>query len=108
MAVDESRPTGQPPAGTPPRSAGGRGGQAGVASPPAVPGDPLLTVVKGNPTPEEFAALVAVISAKLRAAAGDSSARGTPSPSPWAAYWRRARQPLRPGPHAWRASALPR
>ncbi|MGW5365527.1 acyl-CoA carboxylase subunit epsilon [Actinopolymorpha pittospori] len=74
--------------------------------------EPLLRVVRGNPTPAEFAALVAVISAKQRAAAaardqgGQRDRRG--GEPGWAAYWRRSRQPLRPGPGAWRASALPR
>ncbi len=82
-------------------------------------GQPLLQVVKGSPTPAEFAAVVAVISAKLRTAEppahqSPGTRSGTPSgtrsgPPPWAAYWReQARQPLRPGPGAWRASALPR
>lgn len=62
-----------------------------------------LSVVKGDPTPEELAALVAVVSAKA-AEAGAEPER----PSNWAAYWRRVRTPLRPGRGAWRASALPR
>ena len=72
----------------------------------------LLRVVKGDPTPAEFAALVAVISAKLNAPPAQQGTyvqqgrQGTPSR--WAAYWRRTRQPLRPGPNAWRASGLPR
>ena len=71
--------------------------------------EPLLRVVRGNPTPAEFAALVAVISAKQRAAATAREQHGQRGGEPgWAAYWRRSRQPLRPGPGAWRASALPR
>ncbi|REF37475.1 acyl-CoA carboxylase subunit epsilon [Thermasporomyces composti] len=106
MAVDEPRPTGQPRRGEP------RQRDAGVTaevptSPAEAERDALLRVVKGTPTPEEFAALVAVISAKLRAARSVQPS-GTRGPSPWAVYWRRARQPLRPGPNAWRASALPR
>jgi hypothetical protein len=64
--------------------------------------DQPLHVVKGDPTPEELAALVAVISAKA-AAAGEPG-----RPSTWAAYWRSVREPLRPGRGAWRASGLPR
>lgn len=75
--------------------------------------EPVLRVVKGNPTPAEFAALVAVVTAKQRAAAAaaaDNGRRGQrAAKSGWAAYWRRtSHQPLRPGPGAWRASALPR
>jgi len=63
-----------------------------------------LRVVKGNPTDDELAALVAVISAKAAAPPGADAE----PPSNWAAYWRRVRTPLRPGRGAWRASALPR
>lgn len=63
-----------------------------------------VRVVKGDPTPEELAALVAVLSAKV-AEAGDAVPE---RPSTWAAYWRTVRAPLRPGPGAWRASGLPR
>ncbi|MFW6204053.1 MAG: acyl-CoA carboxylase subunit epsilon [Actinomycetota bacterium] len=67
--------------------------------------DPPVRVVKGDPTPEELAALVAVISAKAAEAGGAETER----PSTWAAYWRTVRTaPLRPGPGAWRASGLPR
>ncbi|WP_020576842.1 acyl-CoA carboxylase subunit epsilon [Actinopolymorpha alba] len=75
----------------------------------AVADQPLLRVVKGNPTPEEFAALVAVVSARLRGAESAQPQQGRPRSQPgWAAYWRRTRTPLRPSPGAWRASALPR
>ena len=47
----------------------------------------------GDPTPEELAALVAVVAAR-RAAPAD----GAESPSNWAAYWRSVRQPLPHGP----------
>lgn len=66
--------------------------------------DPPLRVVKGQPTDDELAALVAVVSAKAATAGADDAAQ----PSTWAAYWRRVRTPLRPGRGAWRASALPR
>lgn len=63
-----------------------------------------LRVVKGDPTAEELAALVAVVSAKAAAVGVDD----TTQPTSWASYWRRVRTPLRPGRGAWRASALPR
>ncbi|MEQ4205186.1 acyl-CoA carboxylase subunit epsilon [Actinopolymorpha sp. B17G11] len=82
-----------------------------MATPVESDDEPLFQVVKGDPTPAEFAALVAVISAKLEAGAADRQPHDTATwhAAPrWAAYWRRTRQPLRPGPGAWRASALPR
>ena len=68
----------------------------------AAPARPLLTVVRGEPTPEQLAALVAVVSAR---AAGAGEPAEAPAPSPWAAP--QLRRPLQPGPGAWRASALP-
>lgn len=63
-----------------------------------------LHVVRGEPTEDEIAALVAVISAK--AAEADES--GPQHSSDWAAYWHTVRAPLQPGPGAWLASARPR
>lgn len=68
-------------------------------------GAPLLRVVRGEPTPEELAALVAVLVA--RASAGGRTTRAE-RPAGWAAYWRQVGAPLRPGPGAWRSSGLPR
>ena len=68
-------------------------------------GRPLIQVVKGNPTPEELAALVAVISA--RAAAAAAPTRLPDHASDWASYWRNLRRPLQHGPGRWRASAHP-
>ena len=65
---------------------------------------PPLRLVRGDATPEEIAALVAVLSAA--GAAGDPA---PPRPrSQWASRERAVRQPLAPGRGAWRASALPR
>jgi hypothetical protein len=69
----------------------------------ATAGRPLLSVVRGAPTPEQLAALVAVLTA--RASAGDGTA-DAPAPSLWSQPQLRA--PLATGPGAWRASALPR
>ncbi|MCD0453063.1 acyl-CoA carboxylase subunit epsilon [Actinocorallia sp. API 0066] len=64
---------------------------------------PFLQVVRGDATPAEIAALIAVL-----------AARGAPAPaaparraSVWTDRARLARRPVRPGPGAWRASALP-
>jgi hypothetical protein len=67
-----------------------------------VPDRPLLRVVRGNPSAEELAALVAVVATR----ASDRTASG-PSARP---LWGRPvlRPVLTPGPGAWRASGLPR
>jgi hypothetical protein len=64
---------------------------------------PEIEVVKGDPTPEELAALVAVIAARRAAPADEPD-----QPSTWAAYWRSLRQPLPHGPSGWRRSGQPR
>ena len=68
------------------------------------PAPPPLRLVRGDATPEEIAALVAVLSA--------ASAAGDPAParprSQWASRERAVRQPLAPGRGAWRASVFPR
>ncbi|MFI5709847.1 acyl-CoA carboxylase subunit epsilon [Kribbella sp. NPDC051620] len=68
--------------------------------------DPVLRITKGDPTPEELAALLAVITARSAAAPADSS-RTTDRASDWATYWRNHTRPLHPGPGRWRASAHP-
>jgi Acyl-CoA carboxylase epsilon subunit len=63
---------------------------------------PLLRVVRGEPTAEELAALVAVLAARAGA---------EPPPEPLRSAWADpARQLFAPrvGPGAWRRSALPR
>ena len=62
---------------------------------------PLLTVVRGEPTPEQLAALVAVLAARS-GAAEPAAAAATPL---WSAP--QLRSPMFPGPGAWRASGLP-
>ena len=68
-------------------------------------GEPVLRVIRGDATPEEIAALVAVLMARAAA----FSAREAPSParSAWSDRSRLVRRPLFPGPGAWRRSALP-
>lgn len=70
-----------------------------------------LTVVKGRPTDEEVAAVVAAVAVQRRrtASARNAGASGARSGSGdgWAAYWLRVRRPVRPGPQAWRRSVLP-
>lgn len=67
--------------------------------PSADPARPLLSVVRGEPSPEQLAALVAVLAAR----GGPPAAAAPPAPRRW-------RTPLRPvlppaGPGAWQASA---
>jgi hypothetical protein len=64
---------------------------------------PLLRIVKGDPTPEEVAALVAVVSA-MAAGTAEEAGAGLPRRSEWSAPHHRVRGVHRHGPGAWRAS----
>lgn len=67
---------------------------------------PRLRVVRGDATPEEIAALVAVVGVRARAAraaAATGSRRSAPV-SRWADRSRQLRRPLPRGPDAWRAA----
>jgi Acyl-CoA carboxylase epsilon subunit len=65
---------------------------------------PVLRVIRGDATPEEIAAVVAVLLARPALA----EPRPRRAPSAWADRSRLVRRPLFPGPDAWRRSALPR
>ena len=66
---------------------------------------PPLRLVRGDATPEEIAALVAVLAA---ASGGDEAAdSGPPRTSRWGDPAGRVRPPVAHGPGAWRGSALP-
>ena len=68
----------------------------------------VLRVIRGDPSPEELAALVTVIAARVRQrTAARQVGQGRPH-SAWTDRSRLVRQQLRPGPGAWRASAWPR
>jgi hypothetical protein len=81
----------------PPDAKPERSGETGSA--------PVLAIVRGNPSAEQVAALVAVLAARARPA-------GAPAPgnmrSEWSSRSRLLRAPLERGPGGWRASALPR
>ena len=64
---------------------------------------PVLRVVSGNPSDEEIAAILAVVSAR-----GRRAAKPTPHFSLWARKSRQVRPAQRPGYGAWRASTMPR
>ncbi|WP_018333944.1 acyl-CoA carboxylase epsilon subunit [Actinomycetospora chiangmaiensis] len=69
------------------------------------PARPVLRIVRGDPSPEELAALTAV----LAAASGGGGAEPEAGPtSVWTERSALVRRPVHPGPGAWRASALPR
>ncbi|MFI7638600.1 acyl-CoA carboxylase subunit epsilon [Nonomuraea sp. NPDC049400] len=65
-----------------------------------------LRIVRGDATPEEIAALVAVLAARQ-----SSQAEPEKSPEPRRQTWRNPargmRKPVVPGKSAWRMSALP-
>jgi hypothetical protein len=65
------------------------------------PGRPALRVVRGTATPEELAAVVAVLAAR----SGGAPEEPVAEPSLWGAPRLRAPLPF-PGAGAWKASAL--
>lgn len=62
---------------------------------------PALHIVRGNPTPEEIAALTAVVS--VATAASDAPADPAPTRGRWNDPAHTHRRPALPGPGAWRA-----
>ena len=64
---------------------------------------PLLRVINGDATPEEIAALVAVLSAL-----GSTEAPPRPQRPAWSLPARGVRRTHRAGAGGWRASGLPR
>ena len=65
--------------------------------------EPLLRVVNADATPEEIAALVAVLASL--GGGEPAPARSTPE---WQAHHRKVRAALPHGPGGWRSSGLPR
>lgn len=72
------------------------------ATTPGPDEQPFLRVIRGDASPEEVAAIVAVL-ATLQAE-GSAAARRRPE---WNHYRRGHRTSFRRGPGGWRASALP-
>ena len=63
---------------------------------------PDLRIVRGNATPAEIAAVLAIVTARASAPSQPEA-----KPSLWRSSARRLQQQLHPGPGAWRASTLP-
>jgi hypothetical protein len=65
--------------------------------------EPMFAITAGNPTPDELAAVTAVLLAIARSR--PSGGQPAQQVSAWAHPALRLRRPLPPGPGAWRASA---
>ena len=65
---------------------------------------PPLRLVRGDATPEEVAALLAVLST----VSGGEPEPATRHTSQWASRARSVRRPVSAAPGGWRASAVPR
>ena len=78
----------------------------GAGSEPSSAAKPPLISIKGDATPEEVAAVVAVLQALASAAA--SAAPAPRRRSQWSDPARMHRRPLSHGPGGWWASGLPR
>jgi hypothetical protein len=69
----------------------------------------FLSVVRGEPTDAELAALVAILATRAADAAAAAGATLARAPrSRWSDRSRLMRPGLSPGPDAWRRSTLPR
>ncbi|MFF8842611.1 acyl-CoA carboxylase epsilon subunit [Streptomyces sp. NPDC015127] len=68
----------------------------------------MIKVVRGNPTPEELAAALAVVQARAAATAQAAAGTSVPVPEGWSdpARIARANRP-QPGPRAWARSYWP-
>ncbi|GHF87624.1 acyl-CoA carboxylase epsilon subunit [Streptomyces filamentosus] len=68
----------------------------------------MIKVVRGNPTPEELAAALAVVQARAAAVAAAAQGGGPAVPEGWSDPSRIARSVRpRPGPRAWARSYWP-
>jgi hypothetical protein len=66
-----------------------------------------IKIVRGGPTAEELAALIAVLSTQAAAGGAEPAARPR-QPSGWTDLAARVHAPRIPGPGGWRVSAFPR
>ncbi|MCQ4082194.1 acyl-CoA carboxylase subunit epsilon [Streptomyces sp. RB6PN25] len=69
----------------------------------------MFKVIRGNPTPEELAAALAVVQARAAAGAAAAPGGGADRLDEWADPARNiaARRVPRPGPKAWRSTYWP-
>ncbi|MCW2492066.1 MAG: hypothetical protein QOH56_512 [Pseudonocardiales bacterium] len=77
-----------------------------ASAPAEAAGRPALRIIKGNPTPAEVAAVTVVLTV-VTSGAGEPDRGEQVRAGGWADPARRLRQPIPPGPGAWRASARP-
>ncbi len=75
-----------------------------MSTTPDTPPTPVLRVLAGNPTAEDLAVIVAVLTAAGGDGAAGGSARHT---SEWASPARHVRGAFSAGPRAWTHSAWP-
>jgi hypothetical protein len=61
-----------------------------------------ISIVGGNPTGTEVAAVTAVLAAALEELSGQAAAQATPAESAWQRSQRPLRTPLHPGSGQWR------
>jgi hypothetical protein len=66
-----------------------------------------LSVVRGDATPEEIAALIATLTAVAAARSASAPAEQPPAVSNWNSRARLLRPPVHPAAGGWRRSALP-
>ena len=62
-----------------------------------------IRVVRGQPSPDELAAITAVIHGVVDELAADEATRAHRVTTAWQRTQRRLRSPLEPGPGAWRS-----
>ncbi|CAN5286228.1 hypothetical protein BH11ACT2_BH11ACT2_08560 [soil metagenome] len=62
-----------------------------------------ISIVRGDPTPAEVAAVTAVVSAALEEIADDNARQSSVGVSAWQRSQRTVRSPLHPGHGAWRS-----
>ena len=63
--------------------------------------EPTFTVLSGNPTPVELAAITAVVTAMIDEAENRREPRAEARANAWAQSQRRLRREIVPGPGAW-------
>ncbi|HEX4254604.1 MAG TPA: acyl-CoA carboxylase subunit epsilon [Streptosporangiaceae bacterium] len=73
---------------------------------PDQPKPPALQIIRGDATPEEVAAILAVLAVRTRRGTGRQAPANPPSV--WADKSRLMREPISPSPAGWRRSAFPR